>query len=107
MTVVRISRGSIPPSSFHEVADRLERSRESLVPAIQALPGLVSYYVGADEASGTMVNVSVWRSLGDAERMSELPEMLALASTFVSLGVQFERPILNYETCWEIATSAT
>lgn len=102
MSVVRISRGSFPPESFDAVNRRLDESQQSLVPAIRALDGLISYYAGADAQSNTMVNVSVWESLAAAEQMATLPEMLALAGEFISLGVSFERPIVNYDCLWQI-----
>ena len=102
MSVVRISKGSFPADAYDEVRRRLDESQQRLVPAIRALDGLVSYYAGADRASNTMVNVSVWESMDAAEQMSSLPEMLALAGDFVALGVVFERPIVNYDSLWQI-----
>ena len=49
-----------------------------------------------------MVNVSVWESLEAANQMATLPEMLALAGEFIELGVEFERPIVNYASLWEM-----
>jgi hypothetical protein len=49
-----------------------------------------------------MVNISVWATLDDAKQMESLAPMLALATEFMSLGVQFERPITNYESLWEV-----
>lgn len=102
MSVVRISRASYPPSSHDEVAARLDASKASLIPAIEKLDGMISYCAGADPASNTMVNVSVWATLDAANQMATLPEMLALAGEFIELGVEFERPIVNYESLWEM-----
>ena len=102
MSVVRISKGSFPADAYAEVSRRLDESQHSLVPAIQRLHGLVGFYAGADPASNTMVNVSVWTSLDAAEQMASLPEMLALAGEFIELGVRFERPIVNYTALWQI-----
>ncbi len=49
-----------------------------------------------------MVNVSVWRSLADAKQMETLASMLALAGEFSKLGVNFERPIINYDVLWKV-----
>lgn len=49
-----------------------------------------------------MINVSVWQSLADAKQMETLAPMLALTKEFIDLGVTFERPIINYDTVWEI-----
>ncbi len=37
--------------------------------------------------------------------MADLPEMQQLAVEFIDLGVQFERPIINYDSLLEIAAS--
>jgi quinol monooxygenase YgiN len=73
-----------------------------LIPAIRRLPGCVSYYAATDEGSSTMVNVSVWDTLEHAQAMATLPEMGELAKEFIALGVEFERPIVNYQTLWQL-----
>jgi quinol monooxygenase YgiN len=99
---VRISKGRYKPELHAEVTARLDASSKSLVPAIRAMPGCLSYYVGSDEASGTMVNVSAWDTLEHAQAMSSLPQMAALAKEFMALGVEFERPIVNYPVLWQL-----
>jgi len=100
--IVRISRGSFEPSSAQVIAERLRRSADTLIPAVRRLDGLLAYHAGIDSAAGTMVNVSTWRDLDAARQMDGLAEMQALAKEFLALGVQFERPIINYETLWSI-----
>ena len=102
MSVVRISRGSFKPDEYDKVAKRLEEAEQTLVPGILLLNGCLHYWAGIDHQSNTMVNVSVWRSLTDAKQMETLAPMLALAHEFSRLGVNFERPIVNYEVLWEI-----
>lgn len=102
MTVVRISRGSFQPEAYETVKERLTQSQASLIPAIRELNGLLHYYAGIDAISNTMINVSVWQSLADAKQMETLAPMLALTKEFIDLGVTFERPIINYDTVWEI-----
>ncbi len=102
MTVVRISRGSFQPEAYETVKERLTQSKASLIPAIRELNGLLHYYAGIDAISNTMINVSVWQSLADAKQMETLAPMLALTKEFIDLGVTFERPIINYDTVWEI-----
>jgi quinol monooxygenase YgiN len=97
MPVVRISRGFIKPDDYDTIAKRLEEARQTLVPGIRQLHGCLHYSAGIDHQSNTMVNVSVWRSLTDARQMETLAPMLALADEFSQLGVNFERPIVNYE----------
>ena len=102
---VRISKGRYKPELHAEVTTRLIQSAASLVPAIQALPGCLSYYAGSDETSTTMVNVSVWDSLEHAQAMATLPEMAASAKEFLALGVEFEHPIVNYPVLWSLPRS--
>jgi quinol monooxygenase YgiN len=99
---VRISKGRYRPELHTEVTVRLKQSAVTLVPAIKALPGCLSYYAGSDETSNTMINVSVWDSVEHAQAMGSLPEMAALAKEFIALGVEFERPIVNYPVLWSL-----
>lgn len=99
---VRISKGSYRPELHAEVTDRLAASAKTLVPAISAMAGCLSYYAGTEQASCTMVNVSVWDTLEHAQAMGSLPEMATLAKEFVALGVEFERPIVNYPVLWQL-----
>jgi quinol monooxygenase YgiN len=99
---VRISKGSYSPELHTKVSARLDASAESLVPAIRRLSGCVSYSVGSDADSNTMVNVSVWDTLEHAQAMSSLAEMTALGEEFARMGVKFERPIVNYAVMWQI-----
>ena len=100
--IVRISRGSFAPEKYEAVKARLGAAQQSLVPAIRRLAGCLHYFAAIDRESNSMVNVSVWRSLADAQQMQTLGPMLALAEEFAREGVRFERPIVNYETLWEI-----
>ena len=99
---VRISKGRYEPELHGEVTVRLNASSKSLVPAIRAMPGCLSYYVGSDETTSTMVNVSVWDTLEHAQAMGSLPEMATLAKEFIALGVEFERPMANYPVLWQL-----
>jgi quinol monooxygenase YgiN len=102
MHIVRISRGSFKPDDYDKIAKRLSEAHPTLVRGIRQLDGCLHYWAGIDHHSNTMVNVSVWRSLTDAKQMETLSSMSALASEFSKLGVNFERPIINYDILWEI-----
>jgi hypothetical protein len=102
MAIVRISRGSFSSEQYETVRRRLDSAQQTLVPAIRRLAGCLHYFVAIDRDSSSMVNVSVWRSLADAQQMQTLAPMLALAEEFTREGVHFERPIINYETVWQI-----
>ncbi|MDX2005931.1 MAG: antibiotic biosynthesis monooxygenase [Meiothermus sp.] len=105
VVIVRISKGRYTSELHALVTARLAESSGSLVPVIRALPGCLAYYAGSDEASCTMVNVSVWDTMEHANAMASLPEMAALAKEFVAIGVEFERPIINYPTLWHLGGS--
>jgi hypothetical protein len=100
--IVRISRGRFEPAAYAEIERRLRESATSLIPAIRKLPGVLPYYAGIDRDSSTMINVSTWRSLDDARQMDSLEEMRALSREFQTKGVEFDRPITNYDTLWNI-----
>ena len=100
--IVRISKGSFAPAQYEAVRARLDAAQESLIPAIRQLAGCLHYFAAIDRDSNSMVNVSVWRSLADAQQMQTLGPMLALAEDFTREGVRFERPIINYETLWTV-----
>ena len=102
LPVLRLSRGSFPADKYPIIRDRLKSAESSLVPAINALRGFIHFWAGIDRVSNTMVNISVWATLDDAKQMESLAPMLALATEFTSMGVQFERPITNYESLWEV-----
>jgi quinol monooxygenase YgiN len=99
---VRISKGRYPADRHALVTARLEASAATLVPAIRRMAGCRHFYAGTDAATNTMVNVSVWDSLEHAQAMGGLAEMAALATEFIALGVEFERPIANYPVLWQL-----
>jgi hypothetical protein len=101
MTVVRISKGSFAPTDLAEAERLLGESEAALRSALEALPGLIHYYVGIDRQHGYMTNVSVWDSLEHARQMDTLPAMLAQRPILESAGVRFE-VITNHETLWRI-----
>jgi quinol monooxygenase YgiN len=80
----------------------MSAAAQTLLPAIRNLPGCISYYVATEQESSTMVNVSVWDTLEHAQAMATLAEMGALAQEFIALGVEFERPIINYPALWQL-----
>jgi quinol monooxygenase YgiN len=101
--VVRISRGSFPPEKYESVKLRLDASQKALIPAIRRLAGCLHYFAAIDRESSTMVNVSIWRSPAEAQQMQTLAPMQALAEEFTREGVRFERPVIDYETLWEVS----
>jgi hypothetical protein len=100
--VVRISLGTFDADKAAIVEAKLIESRSALESGIRAMRGNLGYYVGIDRRNNAMSNVSLWESLEAAEQMATFQPMLDLASTFVALGVRFQRPILNFTTVWEL-----
>ena len=74
-----------------------------LATGIRALDGLITFSAGADAATSSFVNVSVWTTLDYAKQMETFQPMLDLGKQFAEQGARFERPIMNYDTLWEIA----
>ena len=99
--VIRVSRGNFDPARFEEVDRMAKETGTYLIPAIQKLPGLLSYYAGASP-DGSMVHVSIWDSEEHADQMSRLKEMIVDARRDgEAAGVDFI-PIVNYPLCWAI-----
>ena len=100
-TVVRVSRGSFEQSRLAEVEAANMRTSEYLIPAIEALPGLLHYYAGVSSA-GSFVHVSLWDSEEHADQMGRLKEMVVDArEEFLAVGVEFT-PIINYPLTWTV-----
>jgi hypothetical protein len=78
-----------------------------LRPGIEAMHGLMTFYVGADEATSSLANVSIWTDLEAAKQLDTFQPMLDLGKEFVAKGAQFERPIMNYATLWQLQPGAT
>ncbi|WP_456716515.1 hypothetical protein [Bradyrhizobium sp. USDA 4353] len=74
-----------------------------LRPGIEAMSGLLAYYAGADEATSSLSNVSVWTDLAAAKQMDTFRPMIELGQKFAAAGAVFERPIMNYATLWQLA----
>jgi hypothetical protein len=104
--IVRISLGWYPPEHEDEVAALLDYKRRSIGEDIERLPGLLWYYSGIDRERHAIVNVSAWRDAPSAEQMGKLQAMLALGGDMARLGVQFVRPITNFEPIWTVTGAA-
>jgi hypothetical protein len=101
MPVVRISKGKFDLARLAEAERLLRESERALREPLQALPGLLHYYVGIDRERGYLTNVSVWDSPAHAKQMDSLQAMLAQRPILEAAGVGFE-VITNHETLWSI-----
>jgi hypothetical protein len=100
--VIRISIGKFDAEIAASVQTKLQESRSRLEAGIRAMSGNLAYYVGIDRNNNAMHNISVWKSVADANQMATFAPMLALGTEFAELGVRFERPILNCDTLWQL-----
>jgi hypothetical protein len=105
--VVRVSIMRYAPEKFSEFVQMMIESDAVLRAGIDAMPGLIDFYVGADEATLSLSQVSVWKTLHDAKQLDTFQPMLDLGRVFVQKGAAFERPIMNYLTLWQAGGSAS
>jgi hypothetical protein len=104
--VVRVSILRCAPERFAELREMMIAADAVLRPGIEAMAGLIVFYAGADEATSSLTNVSVWTSLEAAKQVDTFQPMLELGRKFVAAGTTFERPIMNYATLWQLRGSS-
>jgi hypothetical protein len=100
--VVRVSILRCPPDKFAEIRQMMIESEAALRPGIAATRGFLAFYAGADAATSSLTNVSLWADLDAAKQLDHFQPMLDLGKEFVAKGTVFERPIMNYDTLWQI-----
>lgn len=104
--VVRVSILRCPPEHFAELRQMMMEADAVLRPGIEAMPGLLAFYVGSDEETSSLSNVSLWTSVEAAKQLDTYRPMLELGKPFIAKGATFERPIMNYATLWQLKGSA-
>ena len=100
--VVRVSILRCEAERFAEIRQTMVDADPVLRPGVAAMPGLLAFYAGADEATSSLTNVSIWTSLDAAKQLDTFQPMLDLGKAFVAKGVTFERPVMNYATLWQL-----
>lgn len=100
--VVRVSIVRCDAAKFALLRRMMVDSEAALRPGIEAMPGLLALYTGADEATSSLAQTSVWDTLEHAKQLDTFQPMLDLGKQFVAAGGTFERPIMNYATLWRI-----
>jgi len=100
--VVRVSILRCDAAKFPLLQKMMVDSEAALRPGIEAMPGLLALYTGADEATLSLAQTSVWDTLEHAKQLDTFQPMLDLGRQFVAEGARFERPIMNYVTLWRI-----
>lgn len=98
--VVRISVVHCAAPKFARLRATMIEAEAVLRPGIEAMPGLLAFYTGADEASSSMMQTSVWDTLEHAKQLDTFQPMLDEGKRFVAEGATFARPIVNYATLW-------
>ena len=104
--VLRVSVLRCDQHDFSRLREMMSAAEETLRPGIEAMPGLLAYYAGADEATNSLTNTSVWQSLDHAKQMESFQPMLDLGKRFAAEGARFDRPIMNYTTLWQFGPLA-
>ena len=100
--VVRVSIIRCAPDRFAELCQMMIDADKVLRSGIESMRGLLSFHAGADEATSSLENVSVWIDLDAAKQLDRFQPMLDLGKEFIAKGAVFERPIMNYATLWQI-----
>lgn len=91
--VVRVSILRCPPERFAELGQMAMEADPVLRPGIEAMPGLLDFYFGADQATSSLTNVSLWSGLEAARQLSIFQPMLDLGKPFGEEAAIFEGPI--------------
>ena len=98
--VVRVSILRCDADTFDAIEAAMVAAERDLRPGIEAMPGLIAYYAGADRATLSLTNTSVWETLEHARQLDSFQPMLDSGRRFAAMGARFERPIMNYATLW-------
>jgi hypothetical protein len=105
--VVRVSIIRCAPDKLAELKQMMLDAERVLRPGIESMRGLLSFYAGDDEATSSLMNVSLWTDLAAARQLDTYQPMLDLGKEFVAKGANFERPIMNYATLWQLRPKST
>lgn len=106
LPVLRVSIIRCAPDKFGTIRQMMIDADRQLRPGIEAMRGLLGFYAGADEATSSLTNVSLWVDLAAAKQLDSYEPMLQLGREFVANGATFERPIMNYSTLWQLGATA-
>ncbi len=104
--VIRISIIRRDPPDFERIRTMMVDAEATLRAGIEAMPGLLAFYAGADEATSSLTNTSFWTSLEHARQLDRYQPMLDLGKVFVAAGARFDRPITNHASLWALGPQA-
>jgi hypothetical protein len=105
-SVVRVSIVRCDAAKFALLRRMMVDAEAALRPGIEAMPGLLDFYAGADEATLSLINVSTWDTLEHARQLDTFQPMLDAGKRFVAEGATFERPIMHYASLWRFGPRA-
>ena len=103
--IVRVSIMRCPPDRFDHLKRMVAESEAELVDGLKAMPGLITFYAGADAETSSLTNTSLWDNLEHARQVDSFQPMLDAGKRLAAEGATFERPVMNYETLWTIDDS--
>ena len=104
--VIRISILRRDAANFAVLRRMMLDVEATLRPGIEAMPGLIAFYAGADETTLSLMNTSLWDTLGHARQLDTFQPMLDAGRQFVAAGATFERPIMNHVSLWRAGRGA-
>ncbi|UVK55956.1 hypothetical protein DBIPINDM_002530 [Mesorhizobium sp. AR02] len=104
--VLRVSILRCDATKFALLRSMMLEAEADLRPGIEAMPGLLVFYAGADEATLSLINTSVWDTLEHARQLDTFQPMLDAGKRFVAAGATFERPIMHYTSLWRFGQLA-
>jgi hypothetical protein len=109
-SIVRVSILRCTPDGFSEMRQMMLNAEKVLRPGIESMRGLLAYYGGADEATSSLTNVSVWTDLAAAKQMDtfqpesdvigeweRIDRTVGLEATAIVDGGHVWRPGLRFE----------
>ncbi|HMI19922.1 MAG TPA: hypothetical protein VK533_10285 [Sphingomonas sp.] len=97
---MRISILRCEAAQFDKLRQMMFESEAALRPGIEQMPGHLAFYAGADPATCSLMNTSLWDTLEHAQQLDRFQPMLDAGKRFAAAGAAFERPIMNYATLW-------
>lgn len=98
--IVRISIMRCDAAQFDTLRQMMAEIEATLRPGIERMPGHLAFYAGADQATCSLSNTSLWDTLEHARQLDEFQPMLDAGKQFAAAGARFDRPIMNYATLW-------
>jgi hypothetical protein len=103
--IVRVSILRCPPDRFAEMRQMMIEAEKVLRPGIESMRGLLAFYVGADEMTSSLTNVSLWIDLAAATCVKEL-RFVEISVFGPSLKTCAMYKVVSYPRYWRRAGRA-